>query len=79
MANRTGPAWHRDRVRQLERRRTRLLALLAENRNDLELAYDAAEDMCEYRYIVRARHVTLFDEFPECESSNVVRLDRGGK
>lgn len=69
--NSTGPAWHRDRVRQLERRRTRLLALLAENRTEIELAYDAAEDACGFLYIKPAR---TFDDFPECERDNIVKL-----
>lgn len=72
--NRTRAFFSRDRVKRLERRRDRLLALLAENRTELEIAYNDAEDACGFLFIKPAR---TFDDFPECEKPGVVVPIRG--
>lgn len=74
---RTRAFWSRAYVKRLERRRERLLALLAENRTELEEAYDAAEDACGFMLIKPAR---TFDDFAECEKPGVVvPMRRDGK
>lgn len=82
---RTKAFFSRDRVKRLERRLARLDALRRETRHELELAYEASEEASGIPYIrvrlgdeVRLRfvHEKTFDDFPECESDNVISLPR---